>query len=82
MAASLPVIASDFELWRNIIVKENAGIVVDPKSITEISNAIECIYNNEDLGVRMGMNGRQIALNKYSWQSQYLKLLKFYQELV
>ena len=40
MAAGLPVICSDFELWKEIIEKNNCGICVNPNNIVEISNAI------------------------------------------
>ena len=40
MAAGIPVIASDFPLWRSIIDKYKCGICVDPKNVEKISETI------------------------------------------
>ncbi|PKN88634.1 MAG: hypothetical protein CVU46_00055 [Chloroflexi bacterium HGW-Chloroflexi-8] len=44
-----------------IIVKENAGIIVAPGSISEMISAIEKLRNDPALSLEMGKNGRRYA---------------------
>ena len=46
MAAKLPIIASDFQLWKSIIEANNCGLCVNPTDINQIANAIKTIIDN------------------------------------
>lgn len=81
MAAGLPVIASDFPLWREILDKHQCGILVNPESPFEIASAIKRLVNDEDQAIRMGANGRQAILNEYNWANEEKKLIRLYEEL-
>ena len=81
MAAGIPVIASNFPLWKKIIEDNNCGICVDPLNIIEIKNAINYLLNNEEQAKQMGINGRDAVLNKFNWNSQKGKLIDFYKSL-
>lgn len=81
MAAGLPVIASDFPLWREILDKHQCGILVNPESPVEIAGAIKRLINDEDQAIRMGANGRQAILNEYNWANEEKKLIRLYEEL-
>lgn len=82
MSASLPVIASNFPLWKEIIEGNNCGICVDPTSPKEIANAIEFLINNEDNAKAMGENGKKAVLNKYNWDNEKIKLIDVYNQLL
>ena len=82
MAASLPILASNFKLWEQILVASKSGIVVDPQDPKAIEKGIEFIFHNQDLAKEMGSNGRQIASKNYSWESQILKLINFYKKVL
>ncbi|MCS7232323.1 MAG: glycosyltransferase family 4 protein, partial [Elusimicrobiota bacterium] len=45
MLGSLPVIASNFPLWKKIVEDNNCGICVDPLNPKEIANAIKYILD-------------------------------------
>lgn len=81
MASGIPVIASDFELWRGIIESSRCGVCVDPFDSKAIANAIDKILDNPELSKEMGMNGRQAVKDKYNWTIEEQKLLKLYSEL-
>jgi len=82
MAAGIPVIASNFPLWREIIEGNDCGLCVDPLEPKAIAGAIDDLVKNPDLARRMGENGRQAVLNKYNWPYEEQKLLDFYAHLI
>lgn len=82
MLHGVPVIATNFLLWKDIIEANECGICVDPNSIEEIKSAIKYLYNNPDIAKKMGENGRRLVLEKYNWDSQEINLLNLYESLI
>lgn len=82
MSAGIPVIASHFPLWKEIIEGNDCGICVDPKNPNEIRDAITKIITNDTNAKRMGDNGRRAVLHKYNWNAESIKLINFYKELI
>lgn len=82
MSAGIPVIASDFPLWRSIIDAAQCGICVDPLEPQEIADAIDYLVDNPDRATNMGKNGRIAVLEKYNWTIEEKKLFKLYDELL
>lgn len=82
MAAGLPVIASNFPLWKEIVQGNNCGLTVDPLNPREIAKAIEYLIKHPDEARRMGENGRKAVLEKYNWEAESKKLLAVYQRLL
>lgn len=81
MAAGLPVIASDFPLWKQIVEENNCGICVKPDDPKTLSKAIKRLLGNRKLAQQMGINGRNAVLKKYTWRQGEKNLLKLYMEL-
>jgi glycosyltransferase involved in cell wall biosynthesis len=81
MAAGLPVIASDFPLWKKIIDDAGCGICVDPTNPKEIAGAILHLFNNPQLRKQMGENGRRAVEEKYNWKRESERLLRAYEKL-
>ncbi|MDD5606519.1 MAG: glycosyltransferase family 4 protein [Candidatus Pacebacteria bacterium] len=81
MAAELPVIASNFPLWKEIIELNNCGICINPLKPKEIAKAIEYLIEHPDEAKEMGERGRKAVLEKYNWENESKKLLKVYEEL-
>lgn len=81
MAAGIPVIASDFPLWRGIIESAECGVCVDPLDPRAIARAIDDLLADPDHAMKMGMNGRQAVLERFNWGIEEKKLLNFYQTL-
>src|SRR5882762_1479507 len=82
MAAGIPVIASDFPLWRQIIGEAGCGLLVDPKDPQAIARAMEYLLSHDSEAEAMGRRGRQAACELYNWNSEERVLLKFYSELL
>lgn len=82
MSAEVPVIASDFPLWRKIIDGAQAGICVDPQSSQAIASAIRELVKNPVKVEKMGEAGRRAVLEKYNWPNEAKKLIEFYKGLL
>ena len=82
MSACLPVIASNFPLWKKIIEGNYCGICVNPLSPKEIAKAIEYLIEYPEEAIKMGENGRKAILTKYNWENEAKKLLKVYGQLL
>jgi glycosyltransferase involved in cell wall biosynthesis len=81
MSAGIPVIASDFPLWREIVLGNRCGICVDPMDSTGIANAIDYLVNNPEEAQQMGENGRIAVRDRYNWSIEATKLLRFYDKI-
>ena len=82
MAAGIPVIASDFPLWREVIEGNHCGVCVDPLNAGKIAEAITFLTENPRLSSSMGSNGRKAILEKYNWENEEKKLLHLYAQLL
>ncbi|MDO9265521.1 MAG: glycosyltransferase family 4 protein [Sulfurimonas sp.] len=82
MSAGLPVIASDFALWREIVEGNSCGICVNPLEPKEVAQAIEYIIAHPQKAEQMGQNGKKAVIEKYNWGVEEKKLFKVYEELI
>jgi glycosyltransferase involved in cell wall biosynthesis len=82
MSAGIPVIASDFELWRAIIEDAKCGLCVDPLDPASIAEAIDYLVSHPDEAREMGLNGQRAVLSQYNWAQEEKKLLAFYDEIL
>lgn len=82
MAAGLPVIASNFPLWREIIDKHDCGICVDPKNLDEICEAIYFLLNNAEEAQKMGERGQNAIRQFYTWDTEEEKLSQVYARIL
>ena len=78
MSASLPVIASNFPLWREIVEGNRCGLCVDPCSPEEIAAAIRRLLSDDGEAQELGRNGREAMEKKYNWGTEEKKLLSIY----
>lgn len=79
MMCGLPVVASNFPLWKEIIEVNKCGICVNPLDIDEISNAIVYILTHPEEARIMGENGRTAVREKYNWDIEGEKLCLLYE---
>jgi glycosyltransferase involved in cell wall biosynthesis len=78
MSAGVPVIASDFPIWRAIIEGNNCGICVDPLDPL----AIDALTKDPECARKMGQNGRKAVQEKFNWTIEEKKLLNLYENLM
>jgi glycosyltransferase involved in cell wall biosynthesis len=81
MSAGVPVIASHFPLWREIVEGNQCGLCVDPHEPEQIAEAIDYLLGHPDEARRMGENGMRAVQDRYNWAIEERKLRKFYEGL-
>jgi glycosyltransferase involved in cell wall biosynthesis len=81
MAAGIPVVASDFPLWRGIIEEAGCGLLVDPERPEAIAEAVNRLLNDQALAAAMGQRGQAAVRERYNWGSQEGRLLGLYRRL-
>ena len=82
MCAGIPVIASDFPLWRSIIDNAQCGLCVDPLETQEIADAIDYLVTHPEEARAMGENGRKSVIERYNWSIEEAKLFDFYDQVL
>lgn len=81
MAAGVPVVASDFPLWKEIVEGNNCGICVPPDDVNAIADAVNKLLQDEKIAQQMGANGKKAIKEKYNWEAESLNLLNFYNKI-
>jgi glycosyltransferase involved in cell wall biosynthesis len=82
MSAGLPVIASDFPLWRAIVAGSECGLLVDPLEPRAIANALRWILAHPTEAVDMGKKGQEAVHRIYNWEREATKLVGLYNNLL
>lgn len=82
MSAGIPVLASDFPLWRQLVEDAGCGLVVDPRDPKAIATAITWILDHPDQAEQMGKSGAAAVRNRYNWQIESRELLRLYESLL
>jgi glycosyltransferase involved in cell wall biosynthesis len=78
MAASLPVLASNFPLWITIIEDNKVGVCVDPTSPSAIANSIKSMLFDKKELTTMSSKGCLLAESHYNWKNDARALNDFY----
>jgi len=78
MAAGIPVVVSDFPLWRGIVGSAGCGLMVDPLDTKAISEAVVRLLEHPREAEEMGRRGREAVLDRYNWDNEEKTLLDLY----
>jgi len=82
MASGLPVIASDFPLWREIVETSDCGILIDPQSPQAISEAVQWMIAHPHETAGMGRSGRKAIERDYNWQPEFENMHQLYRRIL
>lgn len=81
MMLGTPVLASNFDCWRDFVEGERCGRMVDPCNIDEVAGVCEEMLAGRNELVAMGQRGMAAAQTKYNWSSELKVLLKCYSDI-
>lgn len=82
MMAGIPIICTDFEIWKEIIEEGQCGICIKPDQVEELVKALKIIFADKNKAQLMGENGRKLICEKYNWSIMENKLLNFYSKIL
>jgi glycosyltransferase involved in cell wall biosynthesis len=81
MDAGLPVLASDYPLWRELVLDPGTGLVADPLDVDEIVRAAGHLLEHPAECAEMGERGRRLVESTRNWHVEAEHLVSFYDEL-
>jgi len=81
MACGLPVIASDFRYWRQILDGIDCAIFVDPSDSSAIAQAIDALLLDPNRARKMGQIGSAAVESKFNWRNEERTLMDVYRRL-
>jgi glycosyltransferase involved in cell wall biosynthesis len=82
MSAGLPLIASNFPLWREFVERVGCGICVDPLDPQAIAAAITFLDRHRGRARTMGENGRLAVTRDFNWEHEQTVLIDLYRRLL
>ena len=78
LSAGIPVVATNFDVWKEIIDKYQCGIYVNPHDTKAILEAIEFLLSHPEDSKAMGDRGLEAVRSEYNWNSQAVILHHIY----
>jgi glycosyltransferase involved in cell wall biosynthesis len=81
MAAGIPVIAPGMAGFPEIIEDGFNGFLFNPGDAEDLAKKIKLLWNDPDLRVRLGENGRKKLETQYSPEVYYRKLMAVYEQV-
>ena len=78
----LPVVVSDFPLYRGVVAENSCGILVDPDDVSMVEDALVYLIDCPDKAKVMGERGQDLVRKQYEWSREFIKLSQFYKDLL
>lgn len=78
MALGLPVITSNFPLYRDVVERHQCGFCISPYDSAQLAGALIYLIEHPDVARSMGERGRLAVEQTYNWSTEAKKLLHFY----
>lgn len=77
-----PVIATDFDLWKDVVEKNECGYLIDPNNKEEIKKAINRVLQlSTDEIKAIGARGKRAVIDEYCWEKASIDLIGLYRRL-
>lgn len=78
MALGLPVITSNFSLYRDVVERHQCGFCISPYDPEELTAAMTYLIDHPDEARAMGERGRLAVEQTYNWATEARKLIDLY----
>ncbi|PJC62102.1 MAG: glycosyltransferase family 4 protein [Flavobacteriales bacterium CG_4_9_14_0_2_um_filter_32_27] len=80
-ACGKPVIATNVGGLPEVIDDGITGLIVAPKNVAEITQAIKKLVISKTLRTQLGQNGRKKVEEKYNWETNVKNMIHIYEQL-
>ena len=80
MACELPIVATDITGIPELVLNGETGILVPPKNVEALSNALKYIKENPGLARQMGKHGRVWVQENFDLTKNVSKLISLFEE--
>ncbi|MCY7357359.1 MAG: glycosyltransferase [Rudanella sp.] len=81
MALGLPVITSNFPLYRSVLENHQCGFCVDPTDVVSLVAHITWLVEHPGEAESLGENGFESVQVYHNWETEANKLLELYQNI-
>ena len=82
MAMEKPVVVSQAEGFKEIVINNKNGFIVDNNDYERISDLIFDIIADNGLMKKMGKEGRKIVEKKYNWNDNVDNMISIYTDII
>jgi len=82
MALKLPVITSDFLIYKEVVDTSGCGFCISPYDADALYHRLRLLTENRALRSQMADNGRKSVEINYNWISEEKCLISFYKEIL
>ncbi len=82
MSAGIPILASNFPRWSELLEETRAGLTANPLDPYEIARQVCTLIDNPELRLSMGSSGREAYEKYFNWNGEETKLIRFYDKLL
>jgi len=82
MALGLPVITSDFLLYRDVVERHGCGLCISPNDPKAVAHALQYLIENSAEARVMGERGCRATETQYNWTTEAAKLVQFYRTIL
>ena len=82
MMMGLPVVCTDFVLWKEFVERWHCGICVNPSDPDAVAAAVQYLLDHPEEARQMGENGRRAVKGEFNWGVEEKNLLALYEEIL
>jgi len=81
MAAGKPIVCSDIHGYKGVVRRDEQAILVPPKDVKALTEALERVLRDPELRARMGASGRERVV-QYGWENITAKVEEYYRFVI
>lgn len=82
MACEVPVIVSDAEGLKEVVVNNETGFIVPRRNYIAIAKKIKILIEDKTLRKKFGKSGRKRVKELYNWNKNVNNMIKVYKEII
>jgi glycosyltransferase involved in cell wall biosynthesis len=82
MASGTPVVASRLGGLPEVVLEGVTGFLVEPGNVDELRERLSEVLRDPDLAARLGRNGRDLVVERFTWRACAEKCLGAYRDLL